>query len=63
MNSIVTIGYLGIQRCYLNISEDEAITRYCNSDNITREEFNEMGYRILTINFEDEFECYDLWEK
>jgi hypothetical protein len=63
MNKIITIGYLGIQRCYLNISEEEAIKRYCDQDSITREEFDGMGYRIQTINFEDEFECYDIWEK
>lgn len=62
MNSIVSIGYLGIQKCYLNISESDAIDRYCKSENLTLEEFNESGVRVLEFKFDDEFGCYDIWK-
>ena len=28
-NKIISVGYIGLQKCYLNISEEEAIKRYC----------------------------------
>jgi hypothetical protein len=63
MNKIIAIGYLGIRKCYLNLSEEEAIDRYCKSEQISRKEFDEdPGLNMQTITFKDEFECYDIWE-
>ncbi len=58
-NKIISVGYIGLQKCYLNISEEEAIKRYCKSENITVEEFDNNLY---IIEFEDEFKCYSIWE-
>ena len=63
MNRIVTIGCLGMMKAYLNISEDEAIERYCKSEDITRVEFDEDdGLDTKVIEFKEEFGCYSLWE-
>jgi hypothetical protein len=63
MNKIITIGYMGIKRCYLNISEEEAIERYCKSENLTKEEFNkDTEINTKTIWFNEEFSAYDVWE-
>jgi hypothetical protein len=67
-NKIISVGYIGLQKCYLNISEEEAIKRYCKSENcksenITVEEFdNNSDIDSYVIEFEDEFECYSIWE-
>ena len=63
MNKIIAIGYVGTQRCYLNVDKEEAINRYCKSENITREEFDEnTTISIDVVKFEDEFETYAIWE-
>lgn len=62
MNKIISIGYLGLMKCYLNIEEDDAILRYCESESITLDEFNEDSYlSIETIEFYNEFEAYSIW--
>ena len=62
MNKLISIGYIGIRRCYLNISEDEAIERYCKSENITRQKFDKDDISIDIIDFVDEFGAYSIWE-
>lgn len=62
MNKLISIGYLGIKYCYLNVDEDEAIRRYCFTNNISEVEFKEQEIRIDTIEFEDEFSAYEIWE-
>jgi hypothetical protein len=62
-NKIIVIGYMGIRKCYLNLSEEDAIVRYCKSEKLTREEFDEdTGLNMQTIEFNDEFGAYDIWE-
>lgn len=61
-NKIISIGFLGVKKCYLNISEEEAIKRYIESEDLTIDEFNdEYRENMKTIEFNDEFECYDVW--
>lgn len=63
MNKIITIGYLGCRKCYLNIEKEEAIKRYCESEELSHQEFLEdTGLNLQIVEFEDEFECYDIWE-
>ena len=63
MNKIILIGYIGIKRAHLNITPDEARKRYCNSEKITREEFDrEFTNFPDIIEFKDEFQAYDIWE-
>jgi len=62
MNKIIIIGYMGVRNCYLNINEDEAIERYCKSEDYNRKDFEEdFEIEIKTIEFNDEFGCYDIW--
>jgi hypothetical protein len=62
MNKLISIGYLGIKRCYLNITEEQAIERYCKSEDITREKFNDDDISIDIIEFDNEFGAYCVWE-
>lgn len=55
-NTLIVIGWLGIKRAYLNISEEEAKKRF-----IAKEGKIEDGMRIEIIHFNDEFAAYDLW--
>jgi hypothetical protein len=50
MNKLTVIGYLGIKRCYLNLSEEEIKKRYCNSECVTDKEFNDMDIKIIIIH-------------
>jgi len=61
-NKLITIGYLGQKQCYLNLTEDEAIKRYCQSEGMSIEEFNENNIKINIIEFQDEFGSYDVYE-
>lgn len=62
-NVIIYIGYLGGVNCYLNIPEEEAIKRYCKEYDININEFNKKEYNLRSIEFDDEFEAYDIWVK
>jgi hypothetical protein len=55
-NRLVSIGYNGIMKCYLNISDRESIQRYINSENISETQFeldNDIKFHV--IEFDDEF--------
>lgn len=54
MNTIITIGYLGFRRCYLNVSMEEAIRRYTESEGETP-----SPDLIDTTDIEDEWCSYD----
>lgn len=38
-NRLISIGYTGLMKCYLNISDREATQRYITSENISETEF------------------------
>lgn len=61
-NKITVIGFMGIMKCYINLEEEEAILRYCEYDNITREEFDDLGYKPDSFEVNDEFFVYDAWK-
>lgn len=55
-NKLICIGFLGIKRCYLNITQEEAMRRY------KEQEGNDLqGVSITTIEFQDEFGSYDAY--
>ena len=56
MNKLISIGYIGLKRCYLNISLEEAKRRY-------QEEEEEMPHDISEFEFEDEFCAYAVYER
>lgn len=62
-NRLISIGYLGMFRCYLNISNTEAIERYIESENITREQYEADGdIDLYAFEFDDEFGAYSVCE-
>ena len=58
MNTLIVIGWLGSKRCYLNISESEAIARYIKDEDSDLEFVLE---HIDTFTFDDEFCAYDAY--
>ena len=62
-NKLICIGYTGLMKCYLNITEREAIQRYIKEENISETQM-EMDYyiQINHIEFDDEFGAYSVWE-
>jgi hypothetical protein len=60
--SIGSIGFTGIKKCYLNITEEEAIKLYCIDENLSIEQFNETKIPIDTFNFNNQFNAYDVWD-
>ena len=62
-NKIITIGFLGVKRCYLNISKEEAKEKYCTSEKITIQEFdNDIDIDIDVVEFDVEFGAYSINE-
>ena len=62
MNKLVVIGYIGIKRCYLNIDEKDAISRYIQSEGISEKLFVDNDIQVDVIEFDDEFGAYAVWE-
>ena len=51
-NKLITIGFIGCTRCYLNITEEEAKRRYMKSENITEEELESDDFiSIYVVEF------------
>lgn len=65
MHTLIVIGYTGISRAYLDIPEEEAIRRYCESEDTPRESFNIEREKVSgfmdTFTFTDEFCVYSAW--
>ena len=51
------MGYMGVMRCYMDLSLDEAKARY-TADGDTLE-----GVGITIFGFDDEFEAYEIYTK
>jgi len=62
MNKLVVIGYMSSKKCYLNISKEDAVEKYCKSEEITEKEFEDMNLILDEIEFDDVFSAYDVWE-
>lgn len=62
-NKLICIGFISYQTCYLNIDMDEAISRYCQQEGMSIEEFSESDISVYEVNFDDEFQAYSIWEK
>jgi hypothetical protein len=64
MNKIISIGWLGIKACYLNVPLEEAIQRFIAMEDITREEFDKTYKKLVhVVEFDDEFGAYEIWEE
>lgn len=57
-NMIVSIGYTGIKRCYLNIPVEEAIERYMAENDVE----DMAGVDCEVISFHDAFGAYEVSE-
>jgi hypothetical protein len=57
-NILIVFGGVGDMVCYLNISVEEALLRFKSNP---LSEVYHPEYEI--IEFDDEFNCYDVWEK
>ena len=62
MNKIIAIGGMSNFKCFLNVPEKEAIKRYCKYYGMPVEGFDKKANSFKTIEFEDEFEAYDIGE-
>ncbi|HEY9640146.1 MAG TPA: hypothetical protein V6C57_06660 [Coleofasciculaceae cyanobacterium] len=51
-NTLISIGWKGDKRCYLNVSKEEAIKRYVESEGMTTD-------KVIANDFVDEFEFDD----
>ena len=58
-NKLISIGVLGLMQCYLNISKEEAIQRYCKSNDINIEDFEDD---VQVFYFDDEFGAYSVYK-
>lgn len=61
MNKLIVIGWLSNKKCYLNISREEAIKRFCNYFIGIDEKYLEDNELINEYVFKDEFDAYDAW--
>lgn len=62
-NKLICIGYTGLMKCYLNITEREAIQRYIKDENISETQMEmDNDIQINHIEFDDEFGAYSVWE-
>jgi len=61
-NTLVCIGFTGIKECYLNISKEEAIKRYCETNKIVFESIDSFNEPIFQMEFSDSFGAYSVWE-
>lgn len=59
-NTLITIGWMGDKKAYLNITREEAIKRYCESEDEPVEDVREGGV-VDELKFDDEFSVYDAW--
>jgi hypothetical protein len=62
MNKLILIGFNGIKSCYLNISLEDAINRYCKKERVSKEYVIENDL-VSEITFKDEFGAYDVYDE
>lgn len=60
-NKLICIGYTGVMKCYLNITERDAIQRYIKEEDISETQMDN-DIKIHHIDFDDEFGAYSVWE-
>lgn len=65
-NKIISIGWTGCKNCYLNVSREEAIARYNESERTIGSDPYDEAYLtkhgiIEEFEFDDEFNAYEVW--
>lgn len=61
MNTLISIGWLGVKSCYLNISLEEAKSRYLKDNPEEADCLDREGF-VGSFQFEDEFLAYSVYE-
>ncbi len=61
-NRLISIGWMGVKQCYLNVPREEAIRRYLADCPNEGPEVVAEGY-IEEFEFDDEFGAYAVWDK
>lgn len=57
---MIAIGYLGLMRCYVDLTLDEAKRRYIESEG---DDTSLDGVGITVFGFDDEFHSYEVSKK
>lgn len=61
-NKLIIIGFTGLAIAYLNVDKEEAIKRFCEKEDWTKEDFDKfLREDIKEFEFDDEFGCYAAW--
>ena len=60
-HTLTVIGWMGTKRAYLDVTEEEAIRRYCETEGTDPEMLKSDGLKAETFPFVDEFCVYDAW--
>lgn len=60
-HTLTVIGWMGTKRAYLDVTEEEAIRRYCETEGTDPEMLKSDGLKAETFPFTDEFCVYDAW--
>lgn len=61
-NILIVIGWRGSKNCYLNMTKEEAIEKYCEADMLDKDLFFESEVPVEVISFDSVFEAYEVWE-
>jgi hypothetical protein len=61
MNTLICIGFLGDQQCYLNVSLEEAKKRFSETFHGPDEVADPDNFETKVIEFTDSFAVYDIW--
>lgn len=56
MNTIISIGWLGLMRCYLNVPLLDAVCRWMKSEDT---EQTPLPYMVTITQVTDEWQSYD----
>lgn len=59
---LIVIGWRGSKSCYLNMTKEEAIQRYCEADSLDKDLFFESETPVQVISFDSVFDAYEVWE-
>lgn len=54
---MICIGYIGIKKCYIDVTIEEAKKRYIETTGEEEEE------RFDIFGFDDEFDAYEVWSR
>ena len=60
-HTLIIIGWMGSKTCYLDVSKEEAIERYCKENNESLGNFKNFSIPLESFEITDKFWVYDIW--